>query len=335
VILLDASDLTALSRYLHKSEWLKAGEIVTDAQRAGEGNMNYVIRVRTGARSFILKQARPWVEKYPQIAAPRERAKIEACFYREVRSDSATAAHVPKLLAFDAQEQVLMIEDLGPARDMNWLYQSSEDLLTGADLDALIHFLLALHTGFQHPSLSLPFRNREIRELNHEHVFALPLRSDNGLNLDTITPGLAVLARQIRNNHDYLARVAALGRIYLDATGPCLLHGDYFPGSWLKTDEKVYVIDHEFSFYGPPEWDVGVMVAHFHLAGQRPEKIARILDLYASAAPLDHELMAAFAGVEIMRRLIGVAQLPLACGVDRKEELLDLSVELVLGKRAA
>jgi len=38
-----------------------------------------------------------------------------------------------------------------------------------------------------------------------------------------------------------------------------------------------------------------------------------------------------FAGVEIMRRLIGVAQLPLQASLDRKQELLGHARELVLG----
>ena len=46
--------------------------------------MNCTLRVTTTRRSFILKQARPWVEKYPQIAAPVERARVEAAFYAAV-----------------------------------------------------------------------------------------------------------------------------------------------------------------------------------------------------------------------------------------------------------
>jgi phosphatidylserine/phosphatidylglycerophosphate/cardiolipin synthase-like enzyme len=47
-------------------------------------------------------------------------------------------------------------------------------------------------------------------------------------------------------------------------------------------------------------------------------------------AHLDGRLMLGFAGVEIMRRLLGVAQLPLAYGLDVKRHLLDLSRSLVL-----
>jgi 5-methylthioribose kinase len=45
---------------------------------------------------------------------------------------------------------------------------------------------------------------------------------------------------------------------------------------------------------------------------------------------LDLSRVAAYAGVEIMRRLIGVAQLPLSFGIDRKRSLLRLSRRLVV-----
>ena len=73
----------------------RAGEALT-AERAGEGNMNCVIRVKLPARSLILKQARPWVEKYPSIAAPIERASAEARFYRFAAQDADVAAMMPR-----------------------------------------------------------------------------------------------------------------------------------------------------------------------------------------------------------------------------------------------
>ncbi|MBK8314154.1 MAG: hypothetical protein IPL01_09085 [Acidobacteria bacterium] len=60
--------------------WLNTDERVISAGKAGEGNMNYTLRVETSDRSFILKQARPWVEKYPQVSAPWDRAIVEGSF---------------------------------------------------------------------------------------------------------------------------------------------------------------------------------------------------------------------------------------------------------------
>ena len=44
--------------------------------------------------------------------------------------------------------------------------------------------------------------------------------------------------------------------------------------------------------------------------------------------------MLQLAGVEIMRRLIGYAQLPVGYGLNRKRELLELSRSLVLEPQA-
>ena len=43
-----------------------------------------------------------------------------------------------------------------------------------------------------------------------------------------------------------MARVTALGVRYLE-DGDTLVHGDYFPGSWLRTGEGVRIIDGPFA----------------------------------------------------------------------------------------
>ena len=72
----------------------------------------------------------------------------------------------------------------------------------------------------------------------------------------------------------------------------------------MWVEGQLYVIDPEFCFYGPPEWDVGVMAAHFYLAGQPAKLIQGMTERYSAAAPLKKQLMRQFAGVEIMRRLV-------------------------------
>jgi 5-methylthioribose kinase len=47
--------------------------------------MNCVLRIET-ARSFIIKQSRGYVEKYPQIAAPAERVLTEGATKKIARS---------------------------------------------------------------------------------------------------------------------------------------------------------------------------------------------------------------------------------------------------------
>ena len=91
------------------------------------------------------------------------------------------------------------------------------------------------------------------------------------------------------------------------------------------------VIDPEFCFFGPPEFDVGVMMAHLELAKQPPAIVERLFDMYHADGQFDRDLAARFSGVETMRRVIGVAQLPLVATLDEKRAWLDRSRQLVCG----
>lgn len=323
---LDASDLAGLSCYLLKRGWLAPGETLRGAGKAGEGNMNYTLRVSTSERSFILKQARPWVEKYPHIAAPWERALIEGRFYEVISEDAQLSARMPKFLGLDTESHILALEDLGEAQDFTTLYRGAE--LTDAQLDELADYLSRLHRVSGDAERKSSFANRAMRALNHLHIFDFPLQLENGFDLDAITPGLNEVARSLKLDEDYVSMVKDLGELYL-RDGESLLHGDYFPGSWLQTAQGVRVIDPEFCFYGPPEFDLGVMIAHLNLAGQSYGLEQQLLTTYRALRPLNHELIWQFAGVEIMRRLIGVAQLPISLDLDAKRELLLLARELV------
>ena len=64
---LDAADLGGLEAHLIRLGVLSQGERLVAAAKAGEGNMNCTVRATTDRRSVVVKQSRPWVEKYPQF----------------------------------------------------------------------------------------------------------------------------------------------------------------------------------------------------------------------------------------------------------------------------
>jgi len=321
---LDPTDISSLESYAKAQGFISADESLVSAKKAGEGNMNLTLRLVTDRRSFVLKQARPWVEKYPHIPAPDSRALVETAFYQAAAKRTTLRDAMPRLLASDPDARVLVLEDFGDAGDFTSLY--SGEHLSELDLDALVSYLVALHVRWN--SLSKIFANREMRALNHEHIFRLPLASDNGIDLEAFTDGLHAASERLKNDAAYVERVTKLGELYL-ADGDTLVHGDYFPGSWLRTADGVRIIDPEFCFVGSAAFDIGVMIPHLYLANQPEDLIDRVFSNYgadASTAALARQ----FAGVEIMRRLIGVAQLPLGYGIERKRELLELSHKLVL-----
>jgi 5-methylthioribose kinase len=324
---LDPGKSDALQVYARDRGWILPGESLVSVTKAGEGNMNLTLRLKTTERSFILKQARPWVEKYPAIDAPAARARVEAGFYRAVASRPALRAAMPALRGHDPESGILVLEDLGDAQDLTPLYRGER--LSGHDLEALVSYLAELHRPFaERESL---FENREMRALNHEHIFRLPLATENGLDLDRITPGLDAAAGELKEDEAYVARVRELGALYLE-DGPSLVHGDFFPGSWLRTDRGIRIIDPEFCFLGSAAFDLGVLLAHLHLSRHPPSLCDQAVGLYGEHARMDADFLATargFAGAEIMRRLIGVAQLPLEAGLGEKRTLLALSKRLV------
>ena len=332
---LDPGDLGSLAGYLRAPGRLAPVETVLAAEKAGEGNMNCTVRVRTSAGSLILKQSRPWLEKYPQIAAPFDRALAEGRFYRLVAPAPAVAGKMPRLWWTDDHARVIALEDLGTASDFFPLYAHAIALPEEV-LVELVAYLSALHglaPADEQARASLA--NEEMRALNHEHIFALPLRPENGLDLAayTGTPGLDAAAAALKEDAAYVSAVAELGERYRSGSGSSLLHGDFFPGSFLQTSAGVRVIDPEFCFCGDAEFDLGVFVAHLVLAGEPAARAERVLESYQAnaATGVSPELVRRYAGVEIMRRLIGVAQIPtLQANLARKTVWLELSRRLVL-----
>jgi 5-methylthioribose kinase len=326
VRLLDGGAAGDIEAYLLERRVVRESELPIGVEPAGDGNMNLTLRVTLADRSVILKQGRPWVEKYDHIAAPWGRTLIEGRFYTLAAGAPGVSMRLPRLLDLDERNQILALEDLGRDGDLSTIYRDG-GLATSTLLD-LLEWLATLARLDVPTTLREALANREMRALNHAHMFVVPLDEHNGLDLDGLTPGLAAAARAVQCDREYTSRVARLGATYL-SDGPCLVHGDFFPGSWIRTAEGVRVIDPEFCFLGSREFDYGIMLGHLALAAERRELAEQVL-ASATTQRLDERLVMGFAGTEIMRRLIGVAQLPLACGIDVKRRMLDVSRQLVL-----
>jgi 5-methylthioribose kinase len=332
---LDVEDPAGIARYLGARNFLAEGETFLRCEIAGEGNMNLTLRVHTSARRFILKQSRPWVEKYPEIAAPWDRSESELRFYQRVSSIAGVAERMPQLLGGRAADRVLLLEDLAGAHDLGSLYSDLGTAnLHDDEIDALAGYLAALHAETR-DRVGVELANRKMRALNHAHIFVIPLTAGNGIELDSFEPGLEVAAQRLTGDPEYLAVVSETAERYLrdgrdGRDGPCLLHGDFFPGSWLRSDRGLRVIDPEFSFPGDPEVDLACALAHLALARQPVQVAERFLDAYCAGVP-DPLWLARYAAVEVMRRLIGVAQLPRLAAPDGwRARLLERSRQTAL-----
>jgi 5-methylthioribose kinase len=322
-------DLTTLAQ---QRGWLPDGSTISNLTKAGEGNMNKVMRasVRNAdsgdVTTIIFKQSLPYVAKFPDIPAPIERIASEHRFYQAV-AERPPSQQMPELIGYAEEHHLLCFEDVGEGRDLSYLYKRGDEQTIPHQ--TLLTWLSQLH---RLPiDTSNHIENIGMRQLNHEHIFNLPFKTNNGLSFGTavdnfrqsfLTPVLVDTAQQ-------------LGQMYLGKTegisSHCLLHGDYYPGSWLAHPTvEVMIIDPEFTFVGPGEFDVGVYLAHLVMAGLSKNDIAEQLKLYSPPHNYNPELAWQFAGIEIIRRILGVAQLPLNATDEQKVEWLKLAQHWVL-----
>jgi 5-methylthioribose kinase len=307
---LDLHHEKALSSYLESKNWKQPSENIQTITIPGAGNMNYVLRVVFENRSIIIKQARNYVEKYPQIAAPKARVSTEAAFYKKINQFAPIQEMMPHLLGLDSENSILILEDLGQGTDYTFLYGLDQNLSL-AEIESLTNYLVLLHQVPSDVKSSFTFKNEEMRKLNYEHIFVYPFMQENGFDLDTIQDGLQNLAAAYKKDVVLKSKILDFGTHYL-ADGSHLLHGDFYPGSWLKTENGLNIIDTEFCFYGNPAFEIGVFLAHLYLTQQPETSIDSVWAIYTHKIAVNKKQVNAFIGIEIMRRLIGLAQLPLS-----------------------
>ncbi|MCH6200443.1 phosphotransferase [Aquiflexum sp. LQ15W] len=311
-------------KYLRKSGLLFPDEQILEYSKAGEGNMNVVVRLKTETRSLILKQSRPFVVKYPTIPAPLGRIFIEDDYYRIINSHEFLSGFSPKIILRDSKNHLVAMDDLGIGADFMGIY-SKKINLSEDEIATLPEYLLSLH--------KLEIRNfsdnMDMKKLNHEHIFFYPFMEFNGFDLDSIQPGLQAMSMKFKTDLKLKNAVKTLGKRYLEK-GKHLLHGDFYPGSWIRVDSGLKVIDPEFAFMGDAEFDLGVLIAHLKMAKANPETIQNIVSHYTSKSLIDEKLLHQYTGTEILRRLIGLAQLPLALTLEEKSALADEAATLIL-----
>ncbi len=289
-------------------------------EKAGDGNINWVRRVRLAGdepprgRSWIVKQARPSLERFPEYQVSTERILFEHRYLETARPFDRHGL-LPVVHGFDAEQRVLILEDLGDAERMDHALARGADLaLPAARLGDLLG---RVHAGTARSALANAFANDAMRRLHGEHIFVLPLRP-NDFPLDARA---AARARDLRNDAELVRLADAAYARYLEPRG-ALLHGDVQAGNVLLPASGPKLLDAEIAHVGDPAFDVGTLVAHLVLPALARGELAAALpaveaawDAYRAAhgpgAPSFADV-SRYAGLEVLRRTIGAARVAAA-----------------------
>lgn len=257
-------------RLAHRSEMTDALGPITGwrVREIGDGNLNLVFVVEGARGALIVKQALPYArvvgEGWPLSLA---RATFE--FHALTRLGARDPGRMPKVLAFDETQALIVMEHLTPHLILR------RGLIAGecyGDLGRHLGHYLArtlfrgsdLHLGpaQRKADTALFCANVELTGITEDLVFTDPFL-DHPRNRHT--PGLEREAAHVRA--DRALKLAACEMKARFATrSETLLHGDLHTGSVMASATDTRVIDPEFAVYGPMGFDVGALLGNLFLA---------------------------------------------------------------------
>jgi 5-methylthioribose kinase len=325
----------SLPDYLRGLGLAAAGDRV-EIEPAGDGNINWVRRATlNGAerRSYVIKQARLALERFPQYQAPTERIVCEARYLETARAFD-TDCVLPRVLAFDEPNRVLVLEDLGSAERLD------AALARGAAareaLARLAAFLGRVHRGTRGDASLVPrFANVAMQRLHGDHIFALPFAPNDF----ALPPRTAERAAALRADGALREAAANAWARFLEPRG-ALVHGDVQAGNILLPAGAVKLLDAEIAHVGDPAFDLGMLLAHRLLpsaaTGRSREAapdLAACWDAYGAAhgepgLPTLADALR-YAGLELLRRTIGAARVAAVASDEAGLRVIDSGLALV------
>ena len=323
-----------LSDYLASVGLLERDEPVR-VLGAGDGNINFVRRVQLGeARTLVVKQAREALERFPEYTVTTERIVFEHRYGEEVAARAPDVAGVlPRELLFDEDARTLVMEDLGEGPRLD-LRLANGDVPLDA-LRALGGYLGAVHAATRSSAgeLAPRFANDEMRALHGEHIFTLPFEPNDF----PISDALRAQADKDLRQPGVRERIRSLREHYYERAD-VLVHGDVQAGNVLLQGDRPRLLDAEIAHVGDAAFDLGSALAHLLVHGAAGALASRaeagadaLVGGYIGAGGLERDLGRArqFAGVEILRRSIGAARLPVLAGDAAASAAIELGIDLL------
>lgn len=339
----------------------------------GDGNLNYVFRVtepKTG-KSLILKQAGVSLRISAEMKVSTDRNRIESEILQI--QDQYAPGLVPKIYGYDTVMCACAMEDLSDHALMRYALMKHEIFPRFAeDISTyMVNTLLkTTDVAMEHKekkAMVKSFINPELCEISEDLVLTEPYNDAKGRNL-VFPPNAEFIKRELYDDKALHLAVAKLKFEFMN-NAQSLIHGDLHTGSiFIKTD-STRVFDPEFAFYGPMGYDIGNVVANLIFAWDNgraagaEEFCAWVLKAVEDTIDLFREKFlrrfdecvtdpmaktpgfkeyyldsilsdtAAFAGTELHRRTVGMAQVKDVTSIaDEQKRVHAERVNILCGK---
>lgn len=317
------------------------------AKEIGDGNLNYVFRVFDDkGNSVIVKHAGEALRISAEMKVSTDRNRIESEIL--MLQDQYAEGLVPKIFMYDTVMCACIMEDLSEYQLMRYALMEhkifphfAEDISTYM-VNTLLRTSDVVMEHKAKKDLVKSFINPELCEITEDLVLTEPFNNVNHRN-KVFPPNMEFVKKELYEDTALHLEAAKIKFDFMN-NAQALLHGDLHTGSIFVTQEKTKVFDPEFAFYGPMGYDIGNVIANLifawnngHAYGKGSfcewivHTIEGVTDLFIQKFRIaydryvndymaktegfrEHYLgtvladTAAFAGTELLRRTVGMAQ---------------------------
>ena len=235
----------------------------------GDGNINYVFRVRSEAdgRSLVIKQADRLLRSSGR-PLDRNRSRIEAAALK--LEGELAPGMVPRVYFYDEILSATAMEDVSDYRNLRGelmagrFYPHLSESISSFMADTLLPTTDLVLDAEEKKRRVRFFTNPELCKITEDLVLTEPYDDYKGRNI--LTPGNEDFVRELLYEDRSLHAEAALLRLNFMNNAQALLHGDLHSGSIFINETGIKVLDPEFAFYGPMGYDIGNVLGNLFFA---------------------------------------------------------------------
>lgn len=232
------------------------------AEEDGDGYVNYIFRVHTTEKNYILKQGTE-TARVSEQKMEKYRNKLE---YDAMKIHYAIMPdYVPQLYFYDEENNLFVTEDvsyLGISRfqfNKNVVFEDFGKLC--GDYMARNEFYTSEYylDRADYRKLMTKFENTPLRKIMEDGMFLDRFwveKFDESLG-----EGFVDFADQLSNDEAYITELYKLRRSYM-SHADALIHADLHTSNIFAADHEIKVIDYEFSFMGPFGYDLGYLTGN-------------------------------------------------------------------------
>ncbi len=235
----------------------------------GDGYINYIYRVEVTTKgekfSFIVKQGREQSKELP-MKLPVSRNKLE---YKSIKLRQAIVPeYLPELYYIDEVNGIFIMEDCSELKILR--YQLSRgNILEGVEAN-IASYLARSHffsseiylTKETFRSLDRVFVNNEMRRVMEDGIFIPEYNPLEAKEHQIPYSDIYLLSRNIWEDDALVGDIFILRDSYMK-NSQCLVHGDLHTSNIFVKDNRLKVIDMEYTSMGPYGYDIGYLLNNY------------------------------------------------------------------------